>query len=100
MSLLNNPILMSLLFVRMVYKYQCDTWVCTLGPAYNEFGYNDHQATKNRFLCMQIIDGNGKKFSLIEHQLITSSFYASFLLVVSGTQCNSLLVNSIRKRSK
>ena len=28
----------------------------TLGPAYNEFGYNKHLTTMSRFLCIKIID--------------------------------------------
>ena len=58
----------------------------TLGPAYNEFGYNEHQATKNRFLCISIIDCNVKNN---EHPLMNCSFFCIFLLVVSGTLCKS-----------
>ena len=43
----------------------------TLGPTYNEFGYNE-----------QISLGYN------EHLLVTSSFFCNFSLLVSGTQCN------------
>ena len=55
-----------------------------LGPAYNEFGYNEHLIITSRF---KIIDCGVKKFCYNENQLITSSFFCIFLLVVSGTQC-------------
>ena len=34
----------------------------TLDPAYNEFGYNEHPAVMNRYLCIKIIDCNIKMF--------------------------------------
>ena len=61
----------------------------TLGPAYREFGYNEHLVITSRFLCIKVIDRHVKKFSYNEHSLITSSFFCIFLLVVSGTQCTS-----------
>ena len=48
--------------------------VCALGPAYNEFGYNEHPAT-TRFLCIKIIDCNVKKFDYNEYPVETSSFF-------------------------
>ena len=56
----------------------------TLGPAYNEFGYNEHTAVTSTFLCIKIIDYYVKKFGYNEHSLITSSFFCMFLFVVSG----------------
>ena len=44
----------------------------TLGPAYNEFGYNEHWAVMNRFFCIKIIDGNVKKFGYNEHLLLAN----------------------------
>ena len=42
--------------------------VCsTLGPAYNEFGYNEHLAVTSRFLSIKIIDYNVKKFAASTH---------------------------------
>ena len=57
----------------------------TLGLAYKEFGYNEHPAITSRFLCIEIIDCNVRKFRQNEHPLIKSSFCRIFLLVVSGT---------------
>ena len=34
------------------------SFVVTLGPAYNEFGYNEHSAISSRFLCSIIIGSN------------------------------------------
>ena len=61
--------------------------VNTLGPTYNEFGYNKHPAITSRFLCIKIIDCHVKKIIYNEHPLTTSSFFCMFLLIVSGTQC-------------
>ena len=36
---------------------QCDENI-TLGPTYNEFGYNEHPIITNRFLCINTIDCN------------------------------------------
>ena len=79
-----------------------------LGPAYNEFDYNEYPAITSRFLCMNIIDCNVRKLGYDEHPVITSRFLCMniidcnvrksscsehpfitsiFLLVVSGTQC-------------
>ena len=63
----------------------------TLGPAYNEFGYNEHPAITSRFLCTILIDSNVKKSGYNEHPPTTSSFFCIFLLVVSGTQCNLMV---------
>ena len=60
------------------------TSLVTLGPAYNELGYNEHPAVASRFLCTKIIDCNVKKFGHNKHPLVTSSFFCNFLLVVSG----------------
>ena len=58
----------------------------TLGPVYNEFGYNEHRvAITNRFLCTIFIDSSVKKFSYNEYLPTTSSFFCIFLLVVSRT---------------
>ena len=59
----------------------------TLGPAYTEFGYNDHPAKTSIFLCTILIDSNVKKFGYNEHPPATSSSFCTFLLV-SGTLCN------------
>ena len=59
----------------------------TLGPAYNEFIYNEHPAITSSFLCIIVIDNNVKKFGFNEHSLRTDSFFCIFLLVVSETQC-------------
>ena len=55
----------------------------TLGPAYNEFGYNEHPAISSRFLCSIIIGSNVKKFGYNEHLPTMSSFFCIFFLVVS-----------------
>ena len=57
-----------------------------MGPAYKEFGYNEHPAAASRFLCIKTIDCNVKKFRYNEHPLITSSFFFIFLLFVGGTR--------------
>ena len=44
----------------------------TLGPAYNEFGYNEHWAVMNRSLCLQTIASNVKKFSYNKHLLLVN----------------------------
>ena len=41
-----------------------DPKVITLGPAYNEFGYNEHPAITSRFLCTILIDSNVKRVRL------------------------------------
>ena len=51
------------------------TFVITLGPADNEFGYNEHTATISRSLCIKIIDCSVKKFGYNSHPLIRSSFF-------------------------
>ena len=65
-----------------------DTVHGTLGPAYNEFGYNEHPVIATKFLCIELIDYNVKKFAYNEHPLLTSSFFYTFLLLVSGIQCD------------
>ena len=62
----------------------------TLGPAYNEFGYNEHPPTTSRFLCIKIIGNNVKKFGYYEHHPTRSSFLCSNLLVPRGTPCSQL----------
>ena len=47
----------------------------TLGPAYNEFSYNEHPLTTSSFLCIRLIDSNVNKFGYSEHPPKTSSFY-------------------------
>ena len=59
----------------------------TLGPAHNEFGY-EHPVVTSRFLRTEITDCNNKEFGHNEHSIITSSFFCTFLLVVSRSQCN------------
>ena len=59
----------------------------TLGPVYNEFGYNEHPAVTSRFLCINIINCNVKNFGYNEYSLITNSFFSIFILIVSRTQC-------------
>ena len=58
----------------------------TMGPAYNEFGYNEHLVVEIRFLCIKLIDCNVKKFGYNEQPLITSSSLCIFLLVTNPTQ--------------
>ena len=48
----------------------------TLGPAENEFGYNEYNAASNRILRNIIIDSSW---------FTTSSFLSSYLLVVNKT---------------
>ena len=67
------------------------TRAVTLGPAYNEFGYNEHPPTTSRFLCIKIIESNVKKFGYYEHPPTASSFLCIYLLVVSGTQCTDFI---------
>ena len=55
----------------------------TLGPAYNEFGYNEHLVVEIRFLCIKLIDCNVKKFGYNKQPLVTSSFLCIFLLVTN-----------------
>ena len=57
--------------------------LCILGPAYNEFCYNEHPAITSRFVCIKITDSNVKKFGYNEYSLATSSFPCIFLLVTS-----------------
>ena len=38
-----------------------------LGPAYNEFGYNEFPAITNRLLCMNITDCNVRKLGYSEY---------------------------------
>ena len=51
----------------------------TLGPAYKEFGYNEHPATMSRFHCIKIIDCNLKKFGYNEQ---------FFLHLFTRSKCN------------
>ena len=62
-------------------------WLCTLGPAYNEFGYSEHPPRTGRFLCISITDCNVKKLAYNDYPLITSSFFCIILHVVSWTWC-------------
>ena len=47
---------------------------CTLGPSYNEFGYNEHPAVTRESLCVKIIDSKVKKFGYNE-QLYLHLFF-------------------------
>ena len=58
-----------------------DTETITLGPAYNELGYNEDPAVTSRFLCIKIIDCHVKKFVYNKDPLIMGSFFCLFLLV-------------------
>ena len=58
-----------------------------MGPAHNDFGYNEHLAITGWFLFIKIIDSNGKEFGYKNHPFITGNFFCIFLLVGSGTQC-------------
>ena len=69
-------------------KYHPTIGQSTLGLACNEFGYNDHLAMTSRFLCIEIIDFNVKKFGYNEDPLIMTSFFCIFPIVISGTQCS------------
>ena len=68
---------------------------CTLGPAYNEFGYNQHPAVASRCLCIKVIDCNVKS-SVKQDPFVTSSFFCIFLLAVRGTQCRTFFVRPIK----
>ena len=48
--------------------------VHTLGPTYNELGYNNHPVTRSRFLCIKIIWCNVKKLVCNEYPLLMSMF--------------------------
>ena len=80
----------------------------TLGPAYNEFGYNEHMLSvctihwvqltmslvttstclqrADSFVSKYIIDSNDKTFGYYEHPQTASSFLRIDLLFLSGTQ--------------
>ena len=60
--------------VRVNSEFKCRD---TLGPAYNEFGYNEHRLTANKFLCIKIIDSSVKKFGYYEHPLQQAVFFVS-----------------------
>ena len=66
---------------------QCE-YIITLGPNYNEFGYNDHPAVRSGFLSIKIIDSNSKKFGYNGHALIKSSCFYICLLTGTVTQYN------------
>ena len=71
-----------------VIKFGCkSTRISTLGPAYNEFGYNENLLTTSRFLHIKIIDINVR---LLQNSPRTSSFLCIYLFVLSGTQCRFL----------
>ena len=55
---------------------------CTLGPAFNEFGYNE------QIFLHKITDSNVKFRLQEEHQFATKNFLCISFLVVSGTQDN------------
>ena len=67
----------------------------TLGPTYNEFGYNELPPTTNPFLCIKINDFNVRKFGYCEHSPTTNNFLCVYLRVLSGTQCKHLRYNVI-----
>ena len=56
----------------------------TLGPDHNEFGYYEHSAIMIKFLCINVIDCNFKRFGYNEHPLISSSLFASFYSLEVG----------------
>ena len=61
----------------------------TLGPAYNEFGYNENPAIANNFSPQKkslLIDINVKKVYLQPVPFITNKFFWIRLLVVNGSQ--------------
>ena len=60
----------SLAYIVLLWVQSLDT----LGPAYNEFGHNEHPAETSRFLCINIIDCSVKKFGYNEHPLTTKQF--------------------------
>ena len=45
-----------------------------MGPAYNEFDYNERSATASRFLCIKVTDWNVEKFGYNEHPFTASRF--------------------------
>ena len=60
----------------------------TLGPAYNDFGYDKHAAINNLVPSQHpIIDNNVKILYYYEHPVTTSTFSYIKVLVVSRTQC-------------
>ena len=59
----------------------------TLGPAYNEFGYNEHPAITSNFFLWEKNTSDVKKVQLQRVPLITSKFLWIKLLVITGTQC-------------
>ena len=61
----------------------------TLGPAYNEFGYNEQPSVMSRFLWIKLIDCNVRKLSYNEHPLIASSFFCIF--TTSQRSCGKVL---------
>ena len=71
----------------------------TLGPAY-EFGYNEHSAITNSFLCIRLIDSNVKKFGYNKHPLRNNSFFSICLFVISGPQCNLRIATSLYVKTK
>ena len=56
----------------------------TLGPVYNEFGYNEHPAITSRFLFIILIHSNVKKFGYKKHSPTMNSFSCSFLADLNG----------------
>ena len=61
--------------------------ISTLGPACNEFGYNEHPLATSEFLCIKIIDSNVEKPSDYQHPPTTSNFLCTYLLVLSENHC-------------
>ena len=55
----------------------------TLGPAYNDFGYNEHPTVTIGFLYIEIIDSSFKKFGYNEHPFRTKSYFCIFLAKLS-----------------
>ena len=49
----------------------------TMGPAYNEFGYNDQPSVTSRFLCVKFIDCNVQCSKIrLQRGVSISSFYS------------------------
>ena len=67
----------------------------TLAPAYNTFSY-EFPPTTSRYLSINIIDRNVKKFGYYQHLPTTSSFLSIYLPVLKETQCNCTRQDAIK----
>ena len=63
-----------------------------LAPAYNEFGYNEHQAVTRRFLCIKITDSNVEKFGYNDQFLLHLFTHCKRDPVYNGSHSQCYLV--------